>query len=56
MSILESFILLTIYTLTMLYTIYRVGRNLDRSAYATILSFFVAELISLILYIVNATG
>ena len=55
-NILETAILLLIYSLAMVVVIYRVGRSLERSAYVTILSFFVAELVSLILYIVNAMG
>lgn len=55
-SIIETGALLGIYTLTMCYVLYKVGWSLDKSAYLTILVFFVAELCSLILYIVNAFG
>ena len=55
-SIIETGALLGIYTLSMCYVLYKVGWSLDKSAYITILVFFVAELTSLILYIVNAFG
>ena len=55
-SIVESALILAIYTLTMVYVLYHVGWSLDKSAYVTMLVFFIAELASLILYIFNATG
>lgn len=55
-SIIETSSILIVYSFAMMHVLYHVGKTLDRSAYATIAVFLVSELVSLILYCVNAAG
>lgn len=54
LSLTESFIVLGLYTFTMLHVLYNAGKSLDLSAYITISVFFISELASLIFYCINA--
>ena len=52
-SITETATILSIYTGTMFWVLYHVGKSLEYSSYLTIAVFFLSELISLIIYIAN---
>jgi hypothetical protein len=53
-SITETALILGIYTATMLWVLYHVGKSLEYTSYLTIGVFFFSELISLIIYVANA--
>ena len=53
-SIGETSIILAIYTFTMCWVLYHVGWSLEKSAYITMLVFFVSELCSLLLFSISA--
>lgn len=51
-SLIETSLVLGVYTCAMLWVLYHVGRSLGKQAYITIMIFFVCELASLIVYII----
>ncbi len=51
-TLVETALILIVYTITILRTAYKYGKSMSFQAYATILLFFITELVCLIIYII----